>query len=46
VKTARLYGKIIISEQFLPDEKKTIRLSDPGGSAGGDKYFHRGFSNW
>jgi hypothetical protein len=36
--SARAYGKIIISEAFLPDDKKTIRPSAIGGQAGGDKY--------
>ena len=36
--SARAYGKIIISEAFLPDDQKTIRPSLVGGQAGGDKY--------
>ncbi len=31
-------GQLIISEYFLPDEKKTIKRINRGGSAGGDKY--------
>ena len=38
VHTAKKYGKIIISEHFLPDNKKTIRPCQVGGTAGGDKY--------
>jgi len=35
--TARLFGKIIISEVFLPDEEKTIKPATQfiSGSAGG-----------
>lgn len=35
--TARLFGKIIISEVFLPDEEKTIKPATQyiAGSAGG-----------
>lgn len=40
--TATMYGKIIISEKFLPPEKKTIRPIDIGGIAGGHKYLVRG----
>jgi tetratricopeptide (TPR) repeat protein len=36
--SARSYGKIIISEAFLPDSEKTIRPVKLGGVAGGDKY--------
>lgn len=32
------YGKIIINEKYLPDEKKTIPPRQIGGIAGGDKY--------
>lgn len=32
------YGKIIISEYYLPDEHKTIKPAQCGGFAGGDKY--------
>jgi len=35
---AQLYGRVIISEQFLPDEQKTILPSTVGGIAGGEKY--------
>lgn len=37
VRTATLYGKIIISERFLPVELKTIKPLDIGGIAGGVK---------
>lgn len=43
VQTAILYGKIIISEVFLPDEHKTIKpTSSVGGNAGGEKYLFNG----
>jgi len=32
------YTKVIISERFLPDHNKTIKLWNAGGVAGGDKY--------
>jgi hypothetical protein len=36
--SAKTYGKIIISERFLPDDKKTIKpLPDVGGKIGGIK---------
>lgn len=36
---AQTYGKIIIAEKELPDEKRTIRVApDFAGVAGGDKY--------
>ena len=38
VRTATLYGKMIISERFLPEYKKTIKPLDLGGIAGGIKY--------
>ena len=38
VHTAKTYGKIIISEAFLPPEKKTLGICKIGGTAGGDKY--------
>jgi hypothetical protein len=39
IHSARTYGKIIISEVFLPDEEKTIRpMRSLGGFAGGLKY--------
>src|SRR4051812_29111979 len=38
VSTATMYGKMIISERFLPDSKKTIKPSEMGGLAGGIKY--------
>ena len=37
VRTATLYGKIIITERFLPDELKTVPPLDIGGIAGGVK---------
>lgn len=38
IHAAKVYGKIIISEVFLPDSAKTIRPKSLGGIAGGDKY--------
>ena len=35
---SKTYGKIIISEYYLPDEKKTIKPLQAGGIAGGSKY--------
>ena len=32
------YGRIIISEAFLPNNEKTIKPSNVGGVAGGEKY--------
>ncbi len=41
--SARTYGKVIISERFLPDDKKTIKpLPSAGGKIGGIKYVHAG----
>ena len=37
VRKAELYGKIIISERFLPLSQKTIKPLDIGGRAGGIK---------
>ena len=37
-----MYGKIIISEVFLPYKQKTIKPISIGGVAGGEKYIHRG----
>lgn len=34
---ASMYGKIIISERFLPRSEKTIVPTDVGGVAGGSK---------
>lgn len=36
--SATAYGKIIISEVYLEDKKKTIRPTNIGGVAGGSKY--------
>eukprot|EP01102_Stenamoeba_stenopodia_P010457 TRINITY_DN3150_c0_g1_i4.p1 TRINITY_DN3150_c0_g1~~TRINITY_DN3150_c0_g1_i4.p1 ORF type:complete len:699 (+),score=110.12 TRINITY_DN3150_c0_g1_i4:139-2097(+) len=36
--TAKAYGKIIISEVYLPVKQKTIKPVDVGGIAGGEKY--------
>eukprot|EP01104_Vermistella_antarctica_P016419 TRINITY_DN5584_c0_g1_i3.p1 TRINITY_DN5584_c0_g1~~TRINITY_DN5584_c0_g1_i3.p1 ORF type:complete len:797 (-),score=127.78 TRINITY_DN5584_c0_g1_i3:65-2455(-) len=38
--TAQMFGKIIISERYLPPGQKTIRpvSAEMGGSAGGEKY--------
>lgn len=38
VYAAQTYGKIIISERYLPDNKKTIKPMSFGGIAGGEKY--------
>ncbi|KAH3757849.1 Histidine kinase A [Pelomyxa schiedti] len=38
VYAARSYGKIIISEKFLPFKQKTITPASVGGVAGGTKY--------
>ena len=35
---AKTYGRIIISEKFLPDSDKTIKPVGAGGVAGGVKY--------
>ena len=40
---AQMYGKIIISERYLPVKEKTIKPNDRlGGVAGGEKYIHQG----
>lgn len=39
---AEQYGRIIISERYLPVKDKTIHPLDIGGVAGGDKYICRG----
>jgi hypothetical protein len=39
---ASLFGKIIISEIYLPNPKKTIKMIDKGGIAGGSKFLHAG----
>ena len=36
--TAQVYGKIIISEVYLPDKEKTIKPINVGGVIGGLKY--------
>ena len=40
--TVRTYARIIISEVYLPPEKKTVRPLAMGGIVGGDKYVVRG----
>src|SRR3990167_2054175 len=35
---SKTYGKIIISEYYLPEDQKTIKSIDAGGLAGGSKY--------
>lgn len=35
---AKTYGRIIISEKYLPEDKRTIKAFNPGGLAGGIKY--------
>eukprot|EP01127_Copromyxa_protea_P002621 TRINITY_DN1255_c0_g3_i1.p1 TRINITY_DN1255_c0_g3~~TRINITY_DN1255_c0_g3_i1.p1 ORF type:complete len:1791 (-),score=341.55 TRINITY_DN1255_c0_g3_i1:71-5443(-) len=42
VYAAKTYGRIIISEKFLPNDKKEIKPFDAGGRAGGVKYRCRG----
>lgn len=42
INTALMYGKIIISEAYLPDEKRTIKPRTSNGRLGGRKYFIRG----
>eukprot|EP01125_Pyxidicula_operculata_P011795 TRINITY_DN385_c1_g1_i1.p1 TRINITY_DN385_c1_g1~~TRINITY_DN385_c1_g1_i1.p1 ORF type:complete len:1249 (+),score=314.60 TRINITY_DN385_c1_g1_i1:1159-4905(+) len=42
VHASKLYAKIIISELYLPDDKKTIKPVQLGGVAGGDKYICQG----
>jgi len=43
VETAKTYGKVIISEHFLPLAQKTIKpITHLGGIAGGEKYIVRG----
>lgn len=42
VRTATLFGKIIISERFIPDKQKTVQPLDVGGRAGGIKYIVEG----
>jgi len=42
VRVAETYGRIIITENFLPPEKMTIRPAEVGGTAGGRKYIYRG----
>ncbi|KAL6079943.1 Clu domain-containing protein [Balamuthia mandrillaris] len=39
---AEVYGRIIISERFLPYDDKTIKPLSMGGVAGGEKYQCRG----
>lgn len=43
VAAATQYGRIIISERFLPAEAKTIRPANVGGIAGGEKFVVRGW---
>lgn len=41
--SATMFGKIIISEVFLPDSEKTIKaVKSVGGNAGGEKYLFNG----
>ncbi|KAN0035447.1 hypothetical protein ACTA71_004717 [Dictyostelium dimigraforme] len=42
VYAAESYGRIIISENFLADELKTIKPVNVGGVAGGEKYIVQG----
>jgi len=40
--TAKMCGKIIISEKNLPDKERTIKEASVGGQAGGTKYIYHG----
>jgi hypothetical protein len=40
--TAKMYGKIIIAEAFLPRKYQTIKPCVVGGLAGGPKYIYNG----
>ena len=42
VETAKMYGRVIIFEQFLPESEQTIKPFQAGGLAGGAKYRVRG----
>ncbi|PRP76021.1 hypothetical protein PROFUN_01737 [Planoprotostelium fungivorum] len=42
LRTAQLYGKIIVNEKFLPSEMKTVKPCSLGGTAGGEKYICEG----
>eukprot|EP01091_Cochliopodium_minus_P008773 TRINITY_DN2044_c1_g2_i1.p1 TRINITY_DN2044_c1_g2~~TRINITY_DN2044_c1_g2_i1.p1 ORF type:complete len:1208 (-),score=324.64 TRINITY_DN2044_c1_g2_i1:36-3659(-) len=42
VECAEFYGRIIISEKNLPNDLKTIKPTDLGGIAGGDKFSVQG----
>jgi hypothetical protein len=42
--TAKLYGKIIIAEAFLPRKYQTIKPCVVGGLAGGPKYIYNGMA--
>lgn len=42
IATASKYGALIIEEQFVKEEDKTLRLKNLGGTAGGDKFITRG----
>jgi len=38
VDTAKVFGRILISELFKPDHEKTLSIKRVGGTAGGQKY--------
>ncbi|GAB5368328.1 hypothetical protein AAMO2058_001310200 [Amorphochlora amoebiformis] len=38
IETAKLYGRVVIAEQHLPESLKTIQSFQAGGVAGGAKY--------
>jgi hypothetical protein len=38
IDTATLYGKILISERYLPEECRTFKACNIGGIAGGEKF--------
>lgn len=42
VDVCKVYGKVIISELFLPDELRSIKVKNIGGVAGGQKYIVNG----
>lgn len=37
VEAAKTYGRVIISELFLPPDQRSIHCTNVGGTAGGDK---------
>jgi hypothetical protein len=43
VSMARRFGKLIVSEAFLPAQYQTINPVNVGGRAGGIKYIYNGY---